>query len=105
MCIVPVLVDALSSPIPARIASVLASSLSDLVPPDQSLEAFNSAFLQRHSLSAPHILAAARGIACIRGVNGPGADAEELVFQLTREEVQADIPVSPVDLGVVSFFP
>jgi hypothetical protein len=61
---------------------------------DQSLEAFNTTSLQRHSTSAPYILAAARGMMYMRGANGPRADVDKLMFQLTCEEVQADIPVS-----------
>jgi hypothetical protein len=81
-----------------HIASVLGSGPSALVLAGRSLEAFNSAFLQRHRTSAPHIFAAARGMIYVQGADGSRTDVEEIVFHLTREEVQADVPVSLGDL-------
>jgi len=84
-------VDALQPPLPPHIATLVASSISDLIPADQSLEAYNTGFLQQQAASAPRILAAARSFVSIRGAESAQVDAEELIFQLTREEVDATI--------------
>ena len=89
-------VDSLPAPLPAHIASLISAGVSNFFPPEETLEAFNAAFLQRHSPNAARTLAAARGLCIIQGNDTARQPAEELVLQLTREEMQADIPVCAV---------
>lgn len=75
-------------------STVVNEMLLELFPAESSLETYNSAYMQQHPGSAQAILGSARGLVVIRGAQGAKEDAEELAFQLLRDETQLDISVS-----------
>ena len=80
------------SDLPAHVQSLVTAQLSVLVPNQMSAEAYNTAYLQKHSNSAPAQLAAARVIQTLRGDEGQ-SEAEALVQQMLRDEFNPDIKV------------
>jgi hypothetical protein len=68
--------------------------------PQDSLDALVSQSLQTNGNSARHILGAAKATEVLH----PGsAEAETLVFQLTRDEIEVDLEVSVTTRIVISF--
>lgn len=80
-------VSSLPEPIPAPVGSVLAESITSLLPEEVSLELFNSQYLQQHSSSPMAIMAHAK-VAQIS--NAPQEEVESILFTVLREPVQLD---------------
>lgn len=80
----------LASPLPPPVGPVLTESFSALVPPDLSLETFNSQYIQAHTGSGPHILASAK---VTHKLGAPVEEVESSVFVLLGKEVKLDIKV------------
>ncbi|KAJ7695429.1 NMDA receptor-regulated protein 1a [Mycena rosella] len=91
--------QAVSSPPepPQAVAPILADLMSKLLADEVSSEAFNSQYLQRHSASAPAILAVAKVQVKLQA---PREQVEETVLTAMREEVPIDIKTA---LAIVAF--
>jgi N-alpha-acetyltransferase 15/16, NatA auxiliary subunit len=83
-------VSSLASPLPPPVGPVLTESLSALVPPDLSLETYNSQYIQAHTGSGSHILASAK---VTHKLGAPVEEVASSVFVLLSVEVQLDIKV------------
>ncbi|KAJ7637139.1 NMDA receptor-regulated protein 1-domain-containing protein [Roridomyces roridus] len=77
--------------------SLLTESLNKLLPEEVSAEAFNSQYLQRHSTSAPAILAVAK---VMLKLQTPREQVDDTVFTVFGTEVPLDIKSS---LSILSF--
>jgi peptide alpha-N-acetyltransferase len=84
-------VSSLPNPAPAAVAPILAEALAQLLPNEVSFEVFNSQYLQRHSTSAPAVLAVAKVLLALQA---PRDQVEDTVFTVLRAEVSLDIKVS-----------
>jgi len=78
------------SDVPERVKSVLEESVAALKPAEISLDAFNSQYLQRHSSSAPAILASAK-VSQVLGA--PREEVEALLFTTLTDGVQLGLGV------------
>lgn len=78
---------------PERVRSVLEDAVAALKPAEISLDAFNSQYLQRHSSSAPAILASAK----VSQVLGAAREeVEELLFTTLTDGVRLGLKVGAV---------
>ncbi|KAJ7135988.1 NMDA receptor-regulated protein 1-domain-containing protein [Mycena epipterygia] len=89
-------VSSLSEP-PQAVAPILAESMSKLLPDEVSFETFNSQYLQRHSTSAPAILAVAKVLVKLQA---PRDQVEDTLFTATGAEVPLDIKTA---LAILAF--
>ena len=78
------------SDVPEPVKSVLDASVAALKPAEVSLDAFNSQYLQRHSSSAPAILASAK---VSRDLDAPRDEVENLLFTTLADGVQLGLEV------------
>ncbi|KAJ6631099.1 NMDA receptor-regulated protein 1-domain-containing protein [Mycena sp. CBHHK59/15] len=81
-------VSSLSAPLPPAVASIVAASLSKLLPDEISLETFNSQYLQRHPTSALAALAAAK--VALR-LQAPRDLVEDTVFAVFGAEMALNV--------------
>lgn len=94
--------SALPQPPPAPIGPIFAEFSSQLLPDEVSLETFNSEYLQRHSTSAPAILAAAK---VQFKLNAPREEVEGTIFTILGDGVRLDVKVSSSFSGFVNRVP
>lgn len=89
--------SSLSKPLAEPTAPVVSEALSSLLPAEteQSSEAYNSSYLQRHPTEPRAILAAAQGL---KVLDGSREEVENVVFGVLGPEVILDIPVRPPSL-------
>lgn len=62
---------------------ILSEALKKLIPNDQSLDTFNSQYIQRHSPSATHLLGAA---SVSQALGTPITEIEDLLFQCIADK-------------------
>ncbi|KAH9928580.1 NMDA receptor-regulated protein 1a [Amylocystis lapponica] len=90
-------VSSLPQPPPTPIGPVLTAAVADLLPDEQSLDLYNSQYLQQHPSDARAVLAAAK---VSRQLQAPLEDVESAVFGLLNPEVQLDLKTA---LAAVAF--
>ncbi|KAE9391110.1 N-terminal acetyltransferase A, auxiliary subunit [Gymnopus androsaceus JB14] len=78
----------ISSPLPPPAGPVFTETLNALLPPDVSLETYNSQYLQRHSSSARAIWASAQASHVL---GAPLQEVEEAVFSVLGQGVKLDV--------------
>lgn len=83
-------VSSLSKPPADPVGSVLSSTLDKLLPDGVSLETYNSQYLQKHSTSAPQILAVAQSLHILVS---PLKEVEDTALQVLGPDVQMDLKV------------
>lgn len=76
--------------VPEPVKSVLDASVAALKPAEVSLDVFNSQYLQRHSSSAPAILASAKAVHLL---DAPREEVENLLFTTLTDGVQLRLEV------------
>ncbi|TFK41639.1 NMDA receptor-regulated protein 1-domain-containing protein [Crucibulum laeve] len=82
---------------PAPIGDVFSDSLLKILPSEVSLETFNSQYLQRHSMSASAIIAAAQGA---HKLSAPRQEVENIVFTALNDGVDLKVPTA---LATIAF--
>ncbi|KAJ7755344.1 NMDA receptor-regulated protein 1-domain-containing protein [Mycena maculata] len=82
---------------PQVVGPILTESIAKLLPDEVSYEAFNSQYLQRHSASAPAVLAAAQVMVKLQA---PRDQVEDTVFTVLGAEVLLDIKTA---LAIAAF--
>jgi peptide alpha-N-acetyltransferase len=88
-------VSSLAEP-PQVLGPILTESLAKLLPDEVSLETFNSQYLQRHSASAPAILAVAKVLVKLQT---PREQVEETLFTAFDGTASLDIKVGATYLS------
>ncbi|KAF8886487.1 NMDA receptor-regulated protein 1-domain-containing protein [Infundibulicybe gibba] len=83
--------SSLSQPPPSPIGPVFMDIKTTLFPDNLSIETFNSQYLQRHSTSAPAILASAR---VLQKLKAPPEEIDDTVFLTLKEDVVLDLKVA-----------
>ncbi|KAJ3482804.1 hypothetical protein NLI96_g6742 [Meripilus lineatus] len=81
-------ISSLSKPPADPVGSVLSSTLDKLLPDGVSLETYNSQYLQKHSTSAPQILAVAQSLHILVS---PLKEVEDTALQVLGPDVQMDL--------------
>ncbi|KAJ7512093.1 NMDA receptor-regulated protein 1-domain-containing protein [Mycena galericulata] len=89
-------VSALPQP-PQAVGPILAESMAKLLPDEVSFETFNSQYLQRHSASAPVILAVAKVMVKLQT---PRDQVDDTLFSVFGTEVSLDLKTA---LAILSF--
>ena len=84
------IVSALPQPPPTPIGPILNEWLTTLFPEELSIDTFNSQYLQRHSTSAPAVLAVANVSWML---DASREELETILFATLDENVQLDIKV------------
>lgn len=96
--------SSLSEPLPETTAPIVSEALSALLPAEseQTSEAYNSSYLQRHPTEPRAVLAAAQGL---KVLDGSREEVENLVFGVLGPEVVLDIPVRACPCIISGFTP
>ncbi|KAG9079319.1 hypothetical protein FS749_008609 [Ceratobasidium sp. UAMH 11750] len=82
--------ESVASSLDTSIKSVIESSLPNLIPLEQSPEAFNAEYLQRHTNPRAK-LGGALAVLRIHGHDTGRAEAEDLIFQMLHPEANASV--------------
>jgi hypothetical protein len=86
-----VIVSSLRSPLAPDVQQSIETGLNNILPAEQSLEAFNSSFAQLGSATGSRILAVARGLVILKHSSD---QIEDLLFSILKDEAEASVNVS-----------